>query len=189
VIGAGDPLEVAPPGVDRLHRVLADLDGHDSSVFDLKSADIGDDGGAGGRLDLSQPVVERLLADGHPANGTVIRDTNQHGSPLGIGKGHQRFDGLPVKRGLEFDRIRLAGTHQGVNVRQQDHIIPPNLKSRSASVSHSFPPRDLENRQKNNFNIQEKRTMQQIILVKFHLFRNRNIVPAVNLRPPRDPWN
>ena len=46
-----------------------------------------------------------------------------------------RLDGLPVKRGLEFDRIRFAGTHQDVNVRLQDHDIPPN--TRNASVYFS----------------------------------------------------
>ena len=45
------------------------------------------------------------------------------------------------------------------------------------SVDHSFTPHDLEYRQKDNFDIQRKRPMQQVIRIQFHLFRNRDIKP------------
>jgi hypothetical protein len=52
-------------------------------------------------------------------------------------------------------------------------------------VRNPIPQYHLQNSAPDDFQIQQQRPVQQIILVKLHLHRDRQLIPAVDLRPPR----
>lgn len=57
------------------------------------------------------------------------------------------------------------------------------------SVGHAFAPNYPQNSLNDNFDVQQKGLIHKIIMIKLHLNGNRQLIPAVYLRPSRKAWS
>ena len=67
------------------------------------------------------------------------------------------------------------------------HLSTQNLELKTALMFNPFASQHLEKGHEQNFDIQQKRTMHQIIFIKFYLYRNRKLIPTINLSPAGKP--
>lgn len=56
-------------------------------------------------------------------------------------------------------------------------------------MGNAFSAKDLEKSQEENLEVKEKRPMPEIIFIEFHFNGYREFIPAINLRPTRQPGN
>ena len=109
LVGVGDAFVVAPFGAHGFDREFSHADHHEGFALKLVHFKLGNDGRAGGGLDLHQPFVEALFSERGALNDPLVCHAHEHAATFGVCKGNQCLDAGLVKRGLEFLRLGLAG--------------------------------------------------------------------------------